>query len=119
MKEDTPVRNTINYLKGLREMRAVGNRPAQMPSDPTWLVNQAINRRAGWLEDDHFRGTTQGIQGSLHVQPHLPRKARGDYLRHLEQLARRINNPRLIVHASELGSLRGLLEARLPDRFTY
>ncbi len=112
MSENSKIRNTINYLKGLREMRALGARPVNMPSDPTWLVNQAINRRAGWLEDRHYRGTTQPVDG------HFPRKALGDYRRLMGNLARRINRPRVIIRTSELGECRDLLQARLPERFT-
>lgn len=78
-------------------------------TDPAWLVNQAINRRAGWLEDSFTRGTTQPVNG------HFPRKARGDYLRHLRLIAKEINTPRLIVRRQRLGEHQWLWE-RIPHR---
>lgn len=103
------VRNTLRYLRACQAARAAGI-PVYRTTDPAWLVQQAINRRAGWLEDSHTRGTTQPIAGRF------PRKARGDWQRHLRLLARAINTPRLVVRISELGEHRWLL-ARLPDRF--
>ena len=39
--------NTLAYLRRCQEARAIGY-PVQYTTDPTWLVEQAINRRAGW-----------------------------------------------------------------------
>jgi hypothetical protein len=90
-------------------MRAAGL-PVSYTTDPGWLVEQAINRRAGWLEDGHTRGTTKPINGKL------PRKARGDWQRTLRLIADEINTPRLIVRVQRLGEHRWLAE-RLPHRF--
>ena len=46
----------------------------------------------------------------------LPRKAEGDYLRHLRLIAHEVNTPRLVVHAARLGEHRWLI-GRLPHRF--
>lgn len=103
-------RNTIEYLRKCQAARSAGYR-VSFTTDPAWLVEQAINRRAGWLEDSpHARGTTQAVDG------HFPRKARGDYLRHLRLIAREVNTPRLVVHASRLGEHRWLV-GRIPHRF--
>jgi hypothetical protein len=106
----TPARATIERLRSCQAARAAGY-PVRFTNDPAWLVQQAINRRAGWLEDLHTRGTTQPVGGLF------PRKARGDYLRHLRLLSREINTPRLIVRVASLGEHRWLA-ARLPHRFT-
>ena len=101
-------RNTIEYLQRCQAARAAGARVA-FTTDPAWLVNQAINRRAGWLEDFHTRGTSQAIGGRF------PRKCRGDWQRHLRLVAREINTPRLVVRRQRLGEHQWLCE-RLPHR---
>lgn len=106
----SPTANTIARLRALQAARAAGAR-VSFTTDPAWLVEQAINRRAGWAEDPHTRGTTPPVRGRL------PRKARGDWQRHLGQIAHRINTPRLIVREAELGEHRWLV-ARLPGRIT-
>lgn len=105
----TKVRATLNYLRRCQEAREEGH-PVNLTTDPAWLVNQAINRRAGWLEDPHTRGTTMPVDGRF------PRKARGDWQRTLRLIAREVNTPRLIVRAQRLGEHRWLLD-RLPHRF--
>jgi hypothetical protein len=100
---------TIEHLRRCQAARAAGHR-VTFTTDPGWLVEQAINRRAGWLEDQHTRGTTQPVDGRF------PRKARGDYLRHLRLLAGADNAPRRIVRIAELGEHRWLAD-RLPHRF--
>lgn len=110
--QPTRARATIDYLRLCQQARAAGH-PVRMTTDPAWLVNQAINRRAGWLESPHgdtSRGTSQAIDG------HFPRKCGGNYLRHLEQTAREINTPRRVVHIASLGEHRWLVE-RIPHRF--
>lgn len=102
-------RVTIDYLRACQTARAAGY-PVSFTSDPAWLVNQAVNRRAGWLEDPHTRGTTKPIDGRF------PRKARGDWQRHLRLIAWEVNTPRLVVHVARLGEHRWLAD-RLPHRF--
>lgn len=101
--------NTIAYLRQCQEARAAGY-PVRFTTDPGWLVEQAINRRAGWVEDPHSRGTCMPVNGCL------PRKACGDWQRHLRLIAQRVNTPRLIVRVQELGEHRWLAD-RLPERF--
>lgn len=105
----TKTRATIEYLRRCQQARAAGH-PVRLTTDPAWLVEQAINRRANWLEDQHARGTTQSIDDRL------PRRARGDWQRHLRLVAREVNTPRLIIHVARLGEHRWLAD-RLPHRF--
>lgn len=105
----TKTQATIEYLKKCQAARAAGY-PVSFTSDPGWLVNQAVNRRAGWLEDLHTRGTTKPVGGCF------PRKARGDWQRNLWLIAREVNTPRLVVRVERLGEHRWLAQ-RLPHRF--
>lgn len=107
--EVAPTRATIDYLRRCQAARAAGLRVA-FTTDPAWLVEQAINRRAGWVDDPHSRGTTIPVAGRL------PRKARGDWQRTLRLVAREVNTPRLVVHYTRLGEHRWLAD-RLPRRF--
>jgi hypothetical protein len=100
---------TLAFLRSRQRARDAGY-PVSYTSDPAWLVNEAINRRAGWADDPHYFGTTRPVNGRL------PRKAQGDYQRHLYQIAREINTPRLVVHVARLGEHRWLVQ-RLPHRF--
>lgn len=106
----TPTGATIEYLRRCQAARAAGVR-VSFTTDPAWLVEQAINRRAGWLEDPHTRGTTRPVDGRF------PRKAEGSWQRHLRLIAREVNTPRLIVRVERLGEHRWLVD-RLPHRFT-
>lgn len=99
---------TIERLKLCQAARAAGY-PVSYTTDPTWLVDMAINRRAGWVEDRHSRTCYDGKK--------MPWKATGDAQRHLIQLAHHINTPRLHIRPSELGEWRKILMARLPNRF--
>lgn len=100
---------TIEYLRACQQARKAGI-PVAYTTDPAWLVDMAINRRAGWVEDPHSRECMNATT--------LPRYATGNAQRHLLQLSGRINTPRLIVRVGELGSWKGYLVARLPHRFT-
>jgi hypothetical protein len=105
------VRATITYLKKCIELRASGA-PVAYTTDPAWLLDMAIGRRAGWVEDPHARGICMPVNGKL------PRKATGDAERHLCQLAHAINS-NVRVRPSELGEWRSYLLSRLPGRFTF
>lgn len=106
------VANTITYLKACQALRAAGA-PVYLTTDPSWLLDMAIDRRAGWLEDRHSRDICQPVNGKA------PRTCGGDAQRHLAQLAHKINTPRLLTRPSELGAWGRYLEARIPERFTY
>lgn len=110
MTEAEKTRNTITHLRDCQRARAAGCR-VSFTTDPAWLVEQAVNRRAGWVEEPGYRGTTR----PNHIGA-VPRKARGDYSRHLRLIAREVNTPRLVVRPARLGEHRWLME-RLPDRF--
>ena len=105
------VQNTIEYLKTCQAARAAGY-PVYLTTDPEWLLDVAVCRRGGYLDDPHFFAVAQPVKGKM------PRKAQGNEQSHLRQLADRINAPRLIVRPQELGSWRKWLEARIPERFT-
>lgn len=111
------VRNTIDHLRLCQQARAAGH-PVSLTTDPAWLVEQVINRRAGWVEDPHTRGSSLPIpcgHGSTRRSA-LYRKARGDWQRHLRLIAREVNTPRLVVRVERLGEHRWLVD-RLPHRF--
>lgn len=103
------VRATVEYLRACQAARAAGCR-VSFVTDPGWLVNQAVNRRAGWLEEPGARGSSQAIAGRL------PRKCRADWQRHLRLIAGEVNTPRLVVRPARLGEHRWLVD-RLPGRF--
>lgn len=104
-------RNTIKLLRYCQLARVSGYQVSYI-TDPAWLVNMAINRRAGWPDDPGFtRGSAMPVNGVY------PKRASGDSYQHLRLLADRINTPRRIVRPGELGEHRWLLK-RLPERFT-
>ncbi len=105
------IASTIAHLKALQAARAAGY-PVSYTTDPSWLMNEAINRRAGWVEDTHTRGTTQPIGGKL------PRKATGQWQDDYYRAARDVNTPRLVVRPQQIGPARKELLARMPERFT-
>ena len=108
--EHLSVSSTIAYLRARQHARATGH-PVAFTTDPAWLVNMAINRRAGWPDDPSvYRGSAMPVNGQY------PAKASGSAFAHLRLLARNINTPRLIVRASECGEWRRLIERRLPYR---
>lgn len=105
------IRNTTHHLQACRAYRAAGGR-VSYTTDAAWLVNMAINRRAGWPDDPtHSRGSAMPVNGRY------PKKAEGDAYRHLRLLAQQINSPRLRVYETSLGEWRALLLRRLPGRF--
>jgi hypothetical protein len=108
----TKTANTIRYLKLCQRACAEGY-PVSYTTDSHWLVNMAINRRAGWQDDPTLaRGSAIPVNGKY------PVRYAGDRYHHLALLSSAINTPRLIVHESELGEWRRLLLKRLPSRFT-
>jgi len=106
------IRNTLAHLQRCRAARTAGY-PVRYITDPAWLVEQAINRRAGWPEDPSAqRGSCLPVHGTY------PRKASGTRYTHLRTLSGAINTPRRIVHTGDLGEWRKWLMKRLPKRFT-
>lgn len=88
----TKITNTIRALRACAAARDAGI-PVAFTSDIRWLLNMAMNRRAGWPEADRH---THGI-AYLNHRGQLARKWAGDWQRHVYQFAMRVNTPRLIV----------------------
>lgn len=105
------VRATKEHLRKLQEARKAGYKGAY-PSDPQWLVEQAINRRGGYADDPHARGSAIPVRGKF------PKKGGGDWQRHAWQIAQAVNSPRRRVYESELGEWGPELKKRLPGRFS-
>lgn len=106
----TKLHNTISWLKTCQEARAEGF-PVSFTTDPAWLVQMAINRRAGWRDDPSLsRGSCMPVNGRY------PKKASGDYFAHLQLIAREVNTPGLRMRVSCLGEHRWLAK-KLPHRF--
>jgi hypothetical protein len=106
----TAVHAAIGLLRRCARLRDAGA-PLAFTTDPAWLVNMAINRRAGWPDDpSKMRGSAMPMNGKY------PRKAEGDQYRHLRNLARAVNTPRRVVRDGELGQWRKLIRQRLPER---
>jgi hypothetical protein len=105
-------RATIDYLKRCQLARAAGY-PVYLTTDPEWLLDVAICRRAGWVEDRHSRHIARP-----RADGKLPRFATGDAQAHIRQIADRVN-ARIIVRPQELGEWRSYLEKRMPERLTY
>ncbi|MDI3463648.1 MAG: hypothetical protein OJF50_002469 [Nitrospira sp.] len=87
----TPVQTTLNYLKRCQQARESGI-PVYLKTDPAWLINMAINRRAGWAESRHVYGSVMPVNGRY------PKRAEEN----LRILADKVNMPRRIVRASEV-----------------
>jgi hypothetical protein len=119
------VRGTIAWLKLLREERKKGYKSTSLTADPEWLVDMAINRRAGWPDDpSHSRGSAMPVKrwkpGAMVVPIYqFPKKAGGDYYRHLQLVAYEVNTPRLIIREGRLGELRAFFRKKLPNRITW
>ena len=111
----TPAAATLARLRLLRDARAAGV-PVSFTTDAAWLVEQAINRRGGYLDDP------SGRRGSCRPTDdgRYPSHARGSELLEVERIARRINTPRLRVYEDELRVLpphwQHLLRERLAHR---
>lgn len=104
------IATTLEYLRQCMDRRRMGH-PVAFTTDPSWLIQMAINRRAGWPDDPSFsRGSCMPVDGRY------PRKAEGDAYNHLALIAREINTPLLIVRPERCGEWRALLEKRIPNR---
>lgn len=102
----TKIGNTIEYLRKCRAAKDAGY-PVSFTTDPDWLMDMAINRRAGWPDDPtHSRGSCMPIAGRY------PRKATGIIYHDAERTARAVNTPRLIVRWAP-AHLQKLLAHRL------
>lgn len=121
--EQERIRNTIEYLTRCRKARDMGLKVA-FTTDPEWLVDMAINRRAGWLDDpsNTFGSAipvTRWARWMVVPIYQYPKKASGDYFRHLRLVAYTVNTPRVIIRERELGELRAFFRKNLPGRITW
>lgn len=105
-------RSTIAHLKLLQEARAKGYK-GTFTEDPRWLVEQALNRRGGFVDDPQCRGSALPLPDGRY-----PPKAGGDSIRHLRQLVDRIRQPQLRIYETELGEWGPYLKKRFPHRFS-
>jgi hypothetical protein len=105
-----PVHATICLIRKCARLRETGA-PVAFTTDPTWLVNMAINRRGGWPDDpSHMRGSAMPVDGRY------PHKAEGTAYSDLRNLARAVNTPRRVVRDGELAEWRKLIRHRIPER---
>ena len=89
------VATTIRYLLACRAARDAGM-PVALTTDPAWLVNMAINRRAGWPDDPGFlRGSAMPVGGRY------PARASDRVWTDARRLADAVNRPRLVVRINE------------------
>ena len=89
----TRIQNTITYLKQCQTARQAGY-PVYLKTDPAWLVNVAINRRAGWPESRYFFSSCAPVAGQY------PKRA-DECHDSTKQFANRVNTPKLIVREQE------------------
>ena len=89
------IRNTIAYLRRCQEARRAGIL-VSFATDPAWLLDQAINRRAGWPDDPtHSRGSCMPVMGRY------PKRAEGQHMSDTRNLSRRLNN-NIVVREREV-----------------
>lgn len=105
----SPTHNTIIYLQRCRAARAAGY-GVSYTTDPRWLVNMAINRRAGWPDDPGFtRGSAMPVNGAY------PKRASDQAWRDLRHFAQCVNS-RCVLRANEMRHLPKRIVARLQHR---
>lgn len=106
----TKTRATIEYLRHCQRARAAGA-PVAFATDPAWLVQMAINRRAGWPDDPGFlRGSAKPVNGKY------PKRASDDAWSTLCRVSAAVNTPRLAVRERQFGRLPDAIRARLAHR---
>ncbi len=106
------VRDTLAYLQRCRRARGLGL-PVSYVNDPAWLVDMAINRRAGWPDDpSHSRGSAMPVGGKY------PKKAEGDWFWELFRIAHTINGSRVVLYERSIGAVRRFLLRKIPHRIT-
>jgi hypothetical protein len=103
------IRTTLDYLRRCRAARKAGH-AVSYTTDPAWLVEQALNRRAGWPDDPSCsRGSCRPVNGTY------PKKASGGAYHDLQRLSRQVNS-RASVRLNACGMWRKLIATRLPHR---
>jgi hypothetical protein len=105
------ISGTIAYLRRCQAARAAGY-PVSTTTDPKWLVNMAINRRAGWPDDPGLlRGSAMPVNGRY------PARASDQRWSGLHLFARAINTPRRMVRRNECRHIESRVTRRLDHRF--
>lgn len=106
------VRATLAHLRACQDARAKGW-PVRYTTDPEWLVDVAINRRAGWPDDPSpYRGSCMPVGGRF------PKRAEGDG--NMGQFVRMLNGiPRWRPLARELGGLHRKVRERIAHRVRW
>lgn len=106
--ERAKLRSTLKYLRLCIQARTSGYSVAYV-TDPEWLVDMAINRRAGWLEDPSgHRGATMAINGRF------PKRAQGDG--NMWQFVRLLNGSRWCPREIETRWLHRRIRERIVHR---
>lgn len=106
----TPIGATIETLRLCQSARALGVF-VSFTTDPAWLVNMAINRRAGWPDDPGFlRGSAMPVNGKY------PKRASDQEWTKLCRIAQAVNTPRLIVRERQFGFIPARIRARITNR---
>lgn len=100
-----------------RAGRRFGQDPVAYTTDPEWLVDMAVNRRAGWPDDPSLsRGSAPP------VGDRFPKRAEGDGGTALRNLASRMSGGRFRVYRRELWIFPQHIQKRLlrlyPNRFS-
>lgn len=102
------VRATIDHLRRCRAARAAGY-TVSYTTDPEWLVDMAINRRAGWPDDpSEHRGSAMPVGGRF------PKRAEGDG--NMWQFVHLLNGSRWHPRLSETGGLPRRVRERITHR---
>jgi hypothetical protein len=101
-------------LGAFRSPRAGVQPPVSFWQEPGWLVNAAINRKAGWPDDPTYRGSCRPSDDGRYP-PAAEAGSPGRY-RDVERLARMVNTPRLIVRWRDCPKR---YHARLAHRLTW
>lgn len=102
------VRATIGMLRRLQQRRAAGC-PVSYTTDPEWLVDAAINRRAGWPDDPSgHRGSCMPVNGKF------PKRAEGDGC--MWQFVRNLNGSRWCPREIETRWLPRKIRERIAHR---
>ena len=107
--QKSAVRYTLDMIHFYQAKKAAGFQTS-FTDDAHWLMNAAINRRAGYLPDPDF-----SYYYAQPVNGRFPSRYTGNRLSHLENIARNLNTPNLVVRKTELGEWKSLLLKRIPE----
>lgn len=104
------VHATLEYLRACIRARKDGYLTSYT-TDPEWLIDVAINRRAGWPDDpSHSRGSCMPVNGKY------PKRAEGDVFWLCWRLARDLNGTRVTKHECEVRCVPRRVRERIMHR---